>query len=47
MLHVHIVLEPEWGALDMGQHSGIDDCDECMGQFLLQQQAEETQQPLP
>ena len=47
ILHVHPVLEPEWGALDMGQHSGIAECDERMGQFLLQQQAEETQHPLP
>jgi hypothetical protein len=31
----------------MGQHSGMAECDERMGQFLLQQQAEETQQPLP
>ena len=31
ILHVHVVLEPEWGALDMGQHSGIGECDECMG----------------
>ncbi len=46
-LHVHVVLEPEWGALDMGQHLGIDECDERMGQFLLPQQAEETQQSLP
>jgi hypothetical protein len=47
ILHVHVVLEPEWGALDMGQRSGIDECDERMGQFLPQQQAEETQQSLP
>jgi hypothetical protein len=31
----------------MGQHSGIAECDERMGQFLLQQQPEEPQQPLP
>jgi hypothetical protein len=31
----------------MGQHSGTAECDERMGQLLLQQQAEETQQPLP
>jgi hypothetical protein len=47
MLHVQVVLEPEWGVLDMGQHSGVAECDERMGQFLLPQQAVETQQPLP
>jgi hypothetical protein len=31
----------------MGQQSGIEECDERMGQLLLQQQAEELQQPLP
>jgi hypothetical protein len=31
----------------MGQRSGIDECPERMGQFLLPQQAEETQQLLP
>jgi hypothetical protein len=31
----------------MGQQSGMEECDERMGQFLLQQQAEELQQPLP
>jgi hypothetical protein len=44
---VHLVLELEWGALDMGQHPGIEECEERMGQFLLQQQAEEAQQPSP
>jgi hypothetical protein len=32
--------------LDMGQHSGIEECDERMGQFLLQQQAV-VQHPFP
>jgi hypothetical protein len=31
----------------MGPCSGIEECDERMGQFLLQQQAAEPQQPLP
>jgi hypothetical protein len=47
MLHVHVVMECDWGALDIGHRSGIGECDECIGQFLLQQQAEETQQPFP
>ena len=47
MLHVHVVMEGEWGALDIGHRSGMGECDECIGQFLLQQQAEDTQQPLP
>ena len=34
-------MELEWGALDMGQPAGIEECDECMGQFLLQQQAQQ------
>jgi len=46
-LHAHVLWELEWGALDMGQQSGMEECDERMGQFLPQQQAEETQQPLP
>ena len=46
-LHAHVVLEFEWGAFDMGQQSGIDECAAGMGQFLLQQQAEEAQQLLP
>ncbi|HXX25014.1 MAG TPA: hypothetical protein VEO19_17885 [Terriglobia bacterium] len=46
-LHAHALLELESGALDMGQQSGMEECDERMGQFLLQQQAEETQQPWP
>jgi hypothetical protein len=29
----------------MGQHSGMAECDEGMGQFLLPQQHEQTQQP--
>ena len=41
ILHVLVVLEPEWGALDMGQQSGIEECDERMGQFLPQQQAQQ------
>jgi len=45
MLQVHIVVEADLGALDMGQHSGLDQGDERMGQLLLPQQAEETQQP--
>jgi hypothetical protein len=45
ILHVHVGLEPEWGDLDMGQCSGIDECDARMGQFLPQQQAAETQHP--
>jgi hypothetical protein len=40
-------MERDWGALDIGHRSGIGECDECIGQFLQQQQAEETQQPLP
>jgi hypothetical protein len=40
-------MDRDWGALDMGHRSGIAECDECIGQFLQQQQAEETQQPLP
>ena len=47
ILHVHVVLRLKRGALDMGQHSGIAECDERMGQFLLPPQAEETQHPLP
>jgi hypothetical protein len=31
----------------MGQHPGIAECDERMGQFLPQQQPEEAQQPFP
>jgi len=45
MLHVHVVMEGEWGALDIGHRSGIGECDECIGQFLPQQQAEEAQHP--
>jgi len=37
-LHAHALVELEWGAWDMGQPSGIEECDECMGQFLPQQQ---------
>ncbi len=40
-------MESEWGALDMGQHAGIGECDERIGQFLLQQHPPETQHPLP
>jgi hypothetical protein len=40
-------MERDWGALDIGHRSGIGECDECIGQFLQQQQAKETQQPLP
>jgi len=40
-LHARAPLEFEWDAWDMGQQSGIEDCDECMGQFLPQQQAQQ------
>ena len=42
-LHVHALLELEWGALDMGQPSGIEECDVCMGQLLPQQQQQAQQ----
>jgi len=42
-LHAHALFELEWGALDMGQPSGIEDCDECMGQFLPQQEQQAQQ----
>ena len=42
-LHAHALFELEWGALDMGQPSGIEDCDECMGQFLPQQERQAQQ----
>jgi hypothetical protein len=42
---VHVIMERDWGALDIGQRSGIEECDECIGQFLQQQQAEEAQHP--
>lgn len=45
MLHVHVVMERDWSALDMGHRSGVGECDECIGQFLQQQQAEEAQHP--
>lgn len=47
MLHVHVVVAREWGAPDMGHVLGIRECDERIGQFLPQQHALETQQPLP
>ena len=40
-MHAHAPVELEWDAWDMGQPSGIEDCDECMGQFLPQQQAQQ------
>jgi len=46
-LHVHIAVEADLGALDMGQCSGMEERDERMGQLLPQQQAMETQQPWP
>jgi len=38
-------MERDWGALDIGHRPGIGECDECIGQFLQQQQAEEAQHP--
>jgi len=38
-------MERDWGALDIGQRSGIEECDECIGQFLQQQKAEEAHHP--